>query len=416
MNNITGRRVLSAWGIAFLADLAVATGLHAAALVIPAGGLVAAKSGSDLVLSFPTASPDLYTVQTSPDLLGQWTSAQPGISGDGTVKEVTITNAIPAGKGFYRLLIQRPAGLLLSQSTAFSILGYWCGGIQEKAYVTGFDPTSGYPTGDVYLSTTCNGSGRGGRSIPHTAWAAVTWDLAGNVVSATLLTNGAAVNPAFIATDAYGDVIYNASAAAYLAVPTPGLPTGVTAVQSGDQFQVSWTLNGANPAGVTSSILTATPVNSTASILTTTVAGPATSGVISTLQPQTTYQITVVNGTVAGSSPPSAPITVTTSPATLLPSAPNGATASWTSLDPTGTTDTLVATWQAADPGDSPIDQYQVTIVGSDGGGTLRQTVPGTTLTASFTVDYTPNWSVTVQAHNAVGWGPSSAVFRLGGL
>jgi Fibronectin type III domain len=416
MNDITGRRVLSVWGIAFLTDLAVATGLHAAALVIPADGLAAAKSGSDLVLSFPTASPGLYTVQTSPDLLGQWTTAQPGIPGDGTVKEVTITNAILAGKGFYRLLIQRPAGLLLSQSTAFSILGYWCGGIKEKAYVTGFDPTSGYPTGEVYLSTTCNGSGRGGRSIPHTAWAAVTWDLAGNVVSASLLTNGTTANPSFIATDPYGDVIYNVSAAAYLAVPTPGAPTGVTAVQSGDEFQVSWMLNGANPAAVTSSALTATPINSTASILTTIVAGPATSGVISTLQPQTTYQITVVNSTVAGSSPPSAPVTVTTSPATLLPSAPNGVSANWANLDPTGTTDTLVATWQAADPGNSPVDQYQVTIVGSDGGGTLTQTVSGTTLTTSFTVDFTPNWSVTVQGHNAAGWGAPSASFTLGGL
>jgi hypothetical protein len=59
---------------------------------------------------------------------------------------------------------------------------------------------------------------------------------------------------------------------------------------------------------------------------------------------------------------------------------------------------------------------YLVTITGSDGAGTSTQTVSGTTLTASFTVDYTPNWSVTVQAHNAFGWGPSSSVFTLGGL
>jgi hypothetical protein len=81
-----------------------------------------------------------------------------------------------------------------------------------------------------------------------------------------------------------------------------------------------------------------------------------------------------------------------------------------------GTNDTLVATWQAAVPGDSPIDQYQITIVGSDGAGTFMQTVSGTTLTASFTVDYIPNWSITVQAHNAIGWGPSSNAFPLGGL
>ena len=29
-------------------------------------------------------------------------------------------------------------------------------------------------------------------------------------------------------------------------------------------------------------------------------------------------------------------------------------------IDPTGSTDTLIATWQAAVPGDSPVDQYQI--------------------------------------------------------
>jgi hypothetical protein len=85
-------------------------------------------------------------------------------------------------------------------------------------------------------------------------------------------------------------------------------------------------------------------------------------------------------------------------------------------LDPTGSTDTLVVTWQAAVPGDSPIDQYGVAILGSDGAGMFTQTVSGTTLTASFSVDYIPNWSATVQAHNAFGWGPSSAVSTLEGL
>ena len=180
----------------------------------------------------------------------------------------------------------------------------------------------------------------------------------------------------------------------------------MTAVQSGDQFQVSWTLQGINPAAVTSSILNATPLDSTAPILTATIAGPATTGSILGLQPQTTYQITVVNMTISGSSPASTPIQVTTSAASIPPSAPAGVTATWVNLDPTGSTDTLVATWQASVPGDSPIDQYRITIIGSDAAGTLTQLVSGTTLSASFTVDYLPNWSVTVQAHNATGLGP----------
>jgi hypothetical protein len=401
-----------AFTVALLFGATLAASLSAA----PPGGLATTKSGHDLILSFPTTSPDLYTVQTCPDLLQQWTNFQSGIYGDGTVKTVTITNALSGSKGFYRFLIRKPANLLLPQSMAFDVLGHSCGGIKEQAYVTGFDPTSGYPTGDVDLSTTCSSGGRGSRPATFTASAAVTWDFAGNVVSATTLSNAATVDPTFTDTDVYSDIIYNAGAEAYLVVPLPAAPTGVTTVQSGDQFQVSWMSKGVNPAAVASTTVTATPVNSTASVLTTTVAGSATNGVISSLQPQTTYQITVVNTTISGSSPGSTPISVTTSPASVPPSAPTGVTASWANLDPTGATDTLVATWQAADPGNSPIDQYLLTITGSDGAGTSTQTVSGTTLTASFTLDDIPNWSVTVQAHNAFGWGPLSSVFRLGGL
>ncbi len=417
MKTIMIARFPPALALAFLLEAMLAASLSAATLTIPLGSLAAATSGNDLILLFPTASPDLYTVQTCSDLQPPWSSLQSGIQGDGTVKTVTISNALSGGRGFYRLLIQSPASLLLSQSTAFGILGYWCGGIKEKAYVTGFDPATGYPSGDVYLSTTCSTGGRGSPPATFTAWAAVTWDFAGNVVFASRLSNAPPVNPTFTATDAYGDIVFNtANAAAYLFVPVPGVPTGVTAVQSGDQFQVSWTPNSVNPAAVISSTLTATPVNSSAPVLTTTVAGGTTSGVIPLLQPQTTYQITVVNTTLSGSSPVSAPVSVTTSPATIPPSAPTGVTARWTNLDPTGTTDTLVATWQAADPGNSPVDQYLVTITGSDGGGTFTQTVSGATLTAMFTVDFIPNWSVTVQAHNAAGWGPPSAAVTLGGL
>ena len=190
----------------------------------------------------------------------------------------------------------------------------------------------------------------------------------------------------------------------------------LTAVQSGDQFQLAWRPNGVNPVAVTSSTLTATPVNSTASLLTTTVTGPATNGTIASLQPQTTYQITVVSATIGGSSPSSTPITVTTEVASVAASAPTNVLASWSNHDPSGTSDTLIATWSAAVPGDSPIDQYQITITGSDGAGTFTQTVSGTTLTAYFTVDDIPNWRVTVQAHNAVGWGPASNPVTLGGL
>ena len=357
-------------------------------------------------------------MQTALDLSQQWTTNfQSGVQGDGTVKRVTITNAILAGKGFYRLLIQpTPLRLLVPQSNAFAILGHSCGGIREQAYATGFDPTSGYPTGNVFLSTTCSTGGRGSHPVTYSAWVAVIWDFAGNLISSTTLSTGPTVNPTFSATDVFGDIIYNAGAAAYLVVPIPATPTGVTAVQSGDEFQVSWTPVGVNPAAIASSRLTATPVNSPASTITITVGGNANNGLIAPLQPQTTYGISVVSTTIGGSSLASTPITVTTVPATIAPSAPTIATVVWTTLDPTTPTDTLVATWNAAVPGNSPIDQYEITISGSDGAGPFTQTVSGTTLTASFGVDYVPNWAVTVRAHNAVGWGPWSATVTLGGL
>jgi hypothetical protein len=328
-----------------------------------------------------------------------------------------VSNAVRASQGFYRLVLQPgPTRLLLPQSTAFAILGYDCGGISEQVYATGFDPTNGYPTGNVDLKTSCSTGKAGSPPAIHTASVSVTWDFAGDVISTITPATGGAASPTFIATDGFNDILYNVGANAFLIVPVPAAPAGVTAIQSGDQFQVAWMPNGVNPIAVTSSTLTATPVNSTASILTTTVSGSVTNGVIASLQPQTTYQITAVSTTIGGSSPASIPINVTTEAASIAPSAPANVTASWTNPDPTGTSDTLLATWSAAVPGDSPIDQYQIRITGSDGAGAFTNTVSGSTLTTYFNVDYIPNWSVTVQAHNAFGWGPVSSPFNLGGL
>jgi hypothetical protein len=75
----------------------------------------------------------------------------------------------------------------------------------------------------------------------------------------------------------------------------------------------------------------------------------------------------------------------------------------------------LFATWTAAAGGDSPVDQYQIQIRGSDGGGMFIQTVDGSTLSAFFSVSDIPDWSVTVRAHDAAGWGSWSARYVLGG-
>lgn len=327
-----------------------------------------------------------------------------------------MSNALAnSSQGFYRLLVQTPVGLQIS-AYAFSILGYDCGGIQERAYVTGFDPSTGNPVGVVYLRTSCSTGKAGSPPAVHTAWAAATWNFAGTAISATKLSGSAAGDTNFTATDMQGDTIYNTPSAAYLVVPIPAAPTGVTAGQTSDQINVSWQPSGVNPAAITSSTITATPIDSTSSVLTTTVAGSATGGAILSVEPQTTYQITVANTTIAGTSTPSTPVSVITSPATITPSAPTNVLASWEIPDPSGTNDSIAVTWSAASPGNSPVDQYFITISGSDGGGTFTQIVYAPTLAAYFSVDDIPNWTITVQAHNAAGWGAVSTAVHLGGL
>ncbi len=107
-----------------------------------------------------------------------------------------------------------PIQLLVPQGTAFSVLGYDCGGIGENAYATGFDtsidPATGYPTGDVLLKTTCNGSGRGGHTSTYTAWTSDTWDLTGALLSYSVLSGAPTVDPKFTATDPpTGNQAYN---------------------------------------------------------------------------------------------------------------------------------------------------------------------------------------------------------------
>ena len=105
--------------------------------------------------------------------------------------------------------------LALPQGNASAILGHWCGGIQEKAYATGFASGTGYPTGAVYLSTRCGGSGRdgGGVSTLYSAWATVTWDFTGAVVSYERAASTPEVNPTLAVYDSHGNELYNQAVA-----------------------------------------------------------------------------------------------------------------------------------------------------------------------------------------------------------
>src|SRR4051812_44077390 len=101
-------------------------------------------------------------------------------------------------------LAANPTSLVVSQSTAFALLGHSCGGIQEQAFATGFDAVSGDPVGDVYLQTRCGGSGRGGgyKVTTYSAWLAAQWDFSGALVSSSRLASAPiGLDPAFSATD-----------------------------------------------------------------------------------------------------------------------------------------------------------------------------------------------------------------------
>src|SRR5882762_3904774 len=156
-----------------LAAIAFAlTALHVSAAVYLQLGGTATNS---VALSFSTDAGISYQVQYSPVLPAtNWMSLGIPIVGDGTTNTVSDSTSGSEAR-FYRvhiLVSSAAVALRLPQSTAFSILGHSCGGIQEKAYVTGFAPTTGYPTGYVYMQTRCGGSGRGGgyHVTTYSAW------------------------------------------------------------------------------------------------------------------------------------------------------------------------------------------------------------------------------------------------------
>jgi hypothetical protein len=156
---------------------------------------------------------------------------------------------------------------VLSQGAAFSLIGHSCGGIQEKSYATGFASGTGFPTGEVYVSTRCGGSGRGGGGTTlYSAWADVTWDFTGAVVSYAWASTTPTVNPTLVVYDSRGNELYNqvaggvvngtqvyAQAFLVLApgfVPTPRL-TGISTALGPASGGTSITITGTGFTGAT---------------------------------------------------------------------------------------------------------------------------------------------------------------------
>ena len=268
------------------------------------------------------------------------------------VRKVMITVIAMAAVLFATVGVESAAfgasttSLLVPQSTAFSVLGHSCGGIQEQALATGFDATSGYPTGDVYLQTRCGGSGRGGgyRTTTYSAWVGVTWDYTGAVVaSAVLAAAPTNVDPTFSAFDSFGNEVYNELTAvnvlpadctvgntsycsyrAYLSlaptfVPPPRV-TSVSVMSGPTAGGTSVTVTGTGFTGATAVTFGATPaasftVNGDASI--TAVSPAASAGTVDvtvttaggTSGPNSSDQFTFIAApAVSGISPDSGPV------------------------------------------------------------------------------------------------------------
>ncbi len=143
-----------------------------------------------------------------------------------TVTAVALIGMSVVGEG-PAVAASAQISLVVPQGTAFSVLHYDCGGIKELSYVTGFDntldPSAGYPTGYVYLTTTCS-AGKG-THFTVDSWTADTWDLTGALLSYSVATpNPSPPNPLSTTDPLTGNQIYDSAS------PCPGLGgTGSTA-------------------------------------------------------------------------------------------------------------------------------------------------------------------------------------------
>jgi hypothetical protein len=299
--------------------------------------------------------------------------------------------------------------LLLPQGTAFSILGRSCGGIQEQAFATGFDATSGYPTGDVYLKTTCSAGGRGGHSTTYTAWAGVMWDFTGAVISAVGLSMAPTVDPTFSAFDAHGNEVYNASNHAFLTlapgfVPTPRVTgvsptfgpasggtsvsitgtgfTGATAVDFGGTAAASITVNG------DTSITAVSPVSGAGTVdVTVTTAGGTDA--TSASDQFTFFAIPVVSSLSPNSGPIDGGTLVTITGANFT-----GATAVFFGDAPAGFVVNDDTSITAVSPGEGSPDNVDVTVT-SPGGTSAISAADQFTYTTATTTSTIPSSTTT---------------------
>jgi hypothetical protein len=273
-----------------------------------------------------------------------------------------------------------PVALVVPQGNAFGVLGHSCGGIQEQVFATGFDPITGYPVGDAYLSTRCGGSGRGGgyHTTTYSAWVSATWNYEATFVSLTTLTGAPSVDPAFVAYDAFGNEVYSASNSAFLVlsdtfVPPPTL-SGISPTFGPSSGGTSVTITGTGFTTATDVLFGAASassfvVNGDTSI--TAVAPAADGGIVDvtvvtaggSTAPQAADEFTYYSPpTIAGLSPSSGPVSGGNQ-ITITGTSFTGATGVSFGDAPAGFTvdsDTSITAWVPAS--DSGVDSTTVTV------------------------------------------------------
>ncbi len=240
-----------------------------------------------------------------------------------------------------------PIQLLIPGSIAYGLLGHACTPVQEIVTAEGFDPTTGYPSANVEMATTCSGSGRdGGGHYTYTAFSGAVWDDSGHLDALQTVPANPIAGPAFTAYDAYGNEEY----------------------QSGSNTYLQWTSGFAPVPRVTGLSVTA---GSTVGGETETIAGTGFTNAITVKFGEVSVSFTVVNDTT---------ITVTTPPDAV-------------------TTNTMVDVTVASSEGmsaTSPADQFTYSLpqvtglsvsVGPTSGGT-SVTITGVGFLGATAVDF----------------------------
>jgi len=125
-------------------------------------------------------------------------------------------SAVVAPAGVAEATSPSPIQLLIPGSIAYGLLGHACTPVQEIVTAEGFDPTTGYPSANVEMATTCSGSGRdGGGHYTYTAYSGAVWDDSGHLDALQTVPVSPDAGPTFTANDAYGNEEYQSGSNTY---------------------------------------------------------------------------------------------------------------------------------------------------------------------------------------------------------